>query len=99
MGSKKHMVHVDEPHSTKKNGGLNLPVKSSYIQHRRCKTSTINPNSVPYQGLESGGFTDFRLTSSDNIRGLVLALKLTAGSDAPAATDAWTTDYIFELIS
>lgn len=98
-GAKKHMVHIDEPHKTLKNGTLNLPVKSSFIQHRRCKTSTINPNSQPLQGLQSGGFSDFRISSSDNIRGLVLAVKLSASPSFSATPVAWTSDMIFEMLS
>jgi hypothetical protein len=98
-GAKKHMVSTEEPHKTLKNGALMLPVKSSYFQHRRCKTSTINPNSQPVQALESGGFCDFRISSSDNIRSLVLALKLTCSATFDATPVPWTTDNIFGLLS
>ena len=81
------MVHAPINHVQA--GKLNLLESQQNMNYRMSKTVIVNPTSQAITPLNSGGFLDFRLTSSDRIKGVTFSITLqrdsrftgTAGGD------------------
>jgi hypothetical protein len=71
-----HLVTTHQPIQHIQAGGLNLPQSQVSVNYRNTKTMIVNPTSQPVNPLTSGGFVDFRLTSSDSIKGITFAITL-----------------------
>jgi hypothetical protein len=80
-------------------GKLNLPQSQLSVHYRMSKTIIINPTSQPITPLNSGGFVDFRITSSDSIKGITFAVTLQKDAAFSGTATALVADESYEMFS
>ena len=78
-------------------GKLNLPQTQLSVHYRMTKTIIISPTSQPITPLNSGGFVDFRLTSSDSIKAVTFVVTLQKDAGFTGTATALTADESYDM--
>ena len=99
QGASVHLVTTQEGIKHVQAGKLNLPENQLSIHYRATKTTVINPTSQPITPLNSGGFVDFRITSSDSVKGITFAVTLAKAADFDGTATVLTSDDVFGMFS